>query len=323
MNFTRFYTLGAGKLFSVGRVQTPTLALIAKRTEEIESFSSKSYYEIGATFTHEELPGYYLGCLNEILSFPSGFKKMAMSDDSLSLSHEDSPKDSFNNSSKDSGKDKKSCYKFSDLPNCQVIEADLTNSTASLNSFDKKLKLTPPPELFDLTELQREANKRFHFTADKTLKVAQSLYERHKVISYPRTDSRHLTEDVAKDFVGRMAKMSQAFPDLGFEFKPPGLRYVDASKVTDHHAMIPVGKASSLSGDEQRIYDLILMRSLQIFLPSRRVNESRILTDVKGGEGQYVFHSQNSEEIHPGWTGLEKHFSTLPKTLTTSISAMY
>ncbi|MEI8027357.1 MAG: RecQ family ATP-dependent DNA helicase [Pseudomonadota bacterium] len=299
MNFTRYYTLGSGKLFSVGRVQTPTLALIAKRTAEVERFSSQAYYEILAKFTHAVETGYYLGCLKEILSFPEKSAIRQLADEAPPVVGQES------------SKTKKNSFKFVDLASCQSIETDLAGATGLIASSDTKLKSIPPPELFDLTELQREANKRFHFTADKTLKLAQALYERHKVISYPRTDSRHLTEDVAKDLVKRMEQVKGEYPGLDFEFKIPGSRYINPAKVTDHHAIIPVAKSGALSGDERRLFDLIFARSLQIFLSPRLVHESRIVTDVLGLQGSYVFHSQSTHEIDPGWTALEKQFFTL------------
>ncbi len=299
MNFTRYYTLGSGKLFSVGRVQTPTLALIAKRSDEVERFSSQAYYEILAKFTHTAESGFYLGCLKEILSSPEKSAIRQLADLANAVSDQES------------SKTKKNSFKFVDLARCQSIETDLSGARGVIASSETKLKSIPPPELFDLTELQREANKRFHFTADKTLKLAQSLYERHKVISYPRTDSRYLTEDVAKDLVKRMEQVKGEYPGLEFEFKIPGSRYINPTKVTDHHAIIPVAKAGALGGDERRLFDLVLARTLQIFLSPRLVHESRIVTDVLGKQGAYIFHSQSTHEVDPGWTALEKLFFTL------------
>src|SRR6476619_2781599 len=125
----------------------------------------------------------------------------------------------------------------------------------------------PPPLLYDLTELQRHANRLFGFSAQKTLDTAQALYERHKLISYPRTDSRHLSQDVAQTLpkvIGAIAGRYREHLAPGTGERPLGLRYVDDAKVSDHHAIMPTVTVAppGLPPDEQKIYDLVCRRLL-------------------------------------------------------------
>src|SRR5687768_15247192 len=124
-----------------------------------------------------------------------------------------------------------------------------------------------PPPLYDLTELQRHANRLFGLSAQRTLDVAQALYEKHKLISYPRTDSRHLSKSVAATLAGVTAAVGGRYPGLlapGTGTTPLGRRFVDDARVTDHHAILPTATpaGAGLTADEQKIYDLICRRLL-------------------------------------------------------------
>src|SRR5581483_678601 len=148
------------------------------------------------------------------------------------------------------------------------IEARARTGEAAIESVEAQTQRMPPPALYDLTELQRHANRLFGLSAQATLDVAQSLYEKHKLISYPRTDSRHLSQDVAKTLprvVEAIAEPYRAHIAPGTGERPLGRRFVDDSKVTDHHAIIPTATSperASLSPDERKIYDLICLRLL-------------------------------------------------------------
>src|SRR5262249_18366955 len=138
--------------------------------------------------------------------------------------------------------------------------------TASIESIQSETQRMAPPLLYDLTELQRHANRLFGFSAQKTLDIAQALYERHKLISYPRTDSRHLSQDVAGTLPRIVQAIEGPYRELlapGTGERPLGRRYVDDSKVTDHHAIIPtLVSPENISAEERRIYDLICRRLL-------------------------------------------------------------
>src|SRR5450631_2262109 len=146
------------------------------------------------------------------------------------------------------------------------IAARARTGKAAIESVEAQTQRMPPPALYDLTELQRHANRLFGFSAQKTLDTAQALYERHKLISYPRTDSRHLSQDVAQTLAGIVKVIESPFREHlvpGTGTQPLGRRFVDDSKVTDHHAIIPTATSPhrvSLQLDESKIYDLICRR---------------------------------------------------------------
>src|SRR5258708_4128472 len=172
----------------------------------------------------------------------------------------------------EAGADKESLQKAMRLPidgeeaNRVVERARAGN--ASIESIESENQRMAPPALYDLTELQRHANRLFGFSAQKTLDVAQALYERHKLISYPRTDSRHLSQDVAATLpriVKAIAGPYREHVHEGTGERQLGRRYVDDAKVTDHHAIIPTTVSSeriALSPDERKIYDLVCRRLL-------------------------------------------------------------
>jgi DNA topoisomerase-3 len=307
MNFTRYYTLASGKLLSVGRVQTPTLFLIAKRTREIEAFKPESYFEIIGQFSLSSEDGVYKAGLTEITKKPNHFEIALLGENHLSeeISEGVSRRRKF--------------LKFSSLDTCSAIIHDLENSTSIITQIKKNKKSNSPPELFDLSSLQREANKRFHFTAEKTLKLAQALYESRKVLSYPRTDSKFLPPDVALEMIPLLREFGKEFPGIDFNFALPSKRYVDSLKVSDHHAIIPVGEGSNLSGDEKKIFDLVKIRTLQIFLKNREIEECLVTTKSQGSEGEYLFQTSAQRVIELGWAALE--FESKRKSSSTKIEA--
>src|SRR5713101_7472735 len=216
MNLSRAYSLAYSEELSVGRVQTPTLAMLAERELAIRKFVSEDYLEIVASFCP-------IGGRTDNTYAGSWFRKR-----------------------QEDGAAKESLQKAMRLPSdgeeAKRIVERAHSGKASVESIESEIQRMVPPPLYDLTELQRHANRLFGFSAQQTLDVAQALYERHKLISYPRTDSRHLSQDVAVTLpriVKAIAAPYQAHFAPGTGERPLGRRFVDDAKVTDHHAIIP------------------------------------------------------------------------------------
>ena len=246
MNATRAVTArgraaGHTALYSIGRVQTPTLAMLVHREQAIRSFVPRAYWEIrgelrtacGQRFT----AGWRLGSTTRIAT--------------AALAEAIAARDAAHGAASDP-----------EGPRVERIRARTVRE--------------PAPLLFDLTALQRTANRRFGFTAARTLELAQALYERHKVLTYPRTDSRHLSSDVAGELAPVFAMLAElpdyaAFAGELVAHPPrPGRRVIDDAKVHDHHAIIPTGKPvrlDSIERDERRLFDLVVRRFLAAFYP--------------------------------------------------------
>src|SRR6185312_7643208 len=243
MNLSRAYTLDFNEDLSVGRVQTPTLAMLVERELAIRAFVPEDYLEVLATFSpeasrgmdEESRPGYKGTWFRGFFPNPEA-KRIKTAPD---------------------GKP------GSDLEEAMRIVARARTGQAEIESIRAETKRMPPPLLYDLTELQRHANRLYGFSAKKTLGLAQVLYEQKKLISYPRTDSRHLSTDVAatlSDVVRAIEGpyLNKMAPGTGE--RPLSKRFVDDSKVTDHHAIIPTPTSpagADLLDDERKIYDLI------------------------------------------------------------------
>ena len=189
------------------------------------------------------------------------------------------------------------------------IAEKVRGGTGTVKQAQKKTASEKPPLLYDLTELQRNANARYGFTADRTLRAAQALYEERKLITYPRTSSRYLS----KDMVGGLKKRAEAagaLPDLApFAEKllaagklPVGKRVVDDAKVTDHHAIVPTNRKStgSLPPDEARVYDLVARRFLAVFFPAARFENTSVVTGVR----KETFLSRGRVVLEAGWRAL-------------------
>jgi DNA topoisomerase-3 len=191
----------------------------------------------------------------------------------------------------------------------EEIAEKVRGGTGVVKKAEKKTAAEKPPLLYDLTELQRGANARFGFTAERTLRAAQSLYEEKKLITYPRTSSRYLS----RDMVGTLKKRVEAagaLPDLapfaeellGLPKLPTTKRIVDDAKVTDHHAIVPTGKKLSgdLPPDEARVYDLVARRFLAVFFPAARFENTTVVTEVRGE----TFLSKGRVVLEAGWRAL-------------------
>lgn len=243
LNVSRALTTKFKDPLSAGRVQTPTLAMVLEREDEINKFVPKEYWTIQAK----------VGALNAEWEH-KGEKRIF-------------------------SKEK-----------AEQIQKKLSNKKAELKSLDRKQKSEPQPLPYDLTELQRDANKRFGFSAKKTSNVLQGLYEQHKLVTYPRTDSRYLTTDMEATMADRLQGImsgyrDEAKPALAQKGKVQARRVFNNEKVTDHHAIIPTEERlhlADLSPDERKLYDLIVRRFLALFYPAYQYEVIHANFDVEG-----------------------------------------
>lgn len=271
INASRIFTIKFNTLLSIGRVQTPTLAILVDRHKEIEKFEVKEYYEIEANFeTLEENSQSYKGIWIDI----------------------------ENNETKIFEKDK----------SIKIIN-EIKNKNASISSIENEIKKQSPPLLYDLTELQRECNKKFSYSAQKTLSISQDLYEKRKLITYPRTDSRYLSEDMKPKLkyilhkINNLEEYKSYLTCLSLDSLSITKRIVDNSKISDHHAIIPTNiniNLSNLSSDEKNVYDLIVRRFIAIFYPNYIYSTTKIITKIEN----HSFITKGTTIISPGWTVL-------------------
>ncbi|MDB5911930.1 MAG: topA [Ramlibacter sp.] len=264
-------------LTTVGRVQTPTLAIVVEREEQIRKFISRDYWEIHGSFLAEA--GEYAGKW-----FDPKWKK--------------DPEDA-----------EKRADRLWNEADARAI-ADAVRGKAATVTEESKPTTQAAPGLFDLTSLQREANGRFGYSAKTTLAIAQSLYERHKALTYPRTDSRHLPQDyvpVVQETMGMLAgsDMRHLAPFAAQAVKEgyvkPVKRVFDDTKVSDHFAIIPTLQApSGLSEAEQKVYDLVVRRFLAVFFPSA---EYLVTTRISQAVGHH-FKTEGKVLVKPGWLAI-------------------
>ncbi|THE13654.1 DNA topoisomerase III [Bacillus timonensis] len=260
INATRALTTKFNAQLSCGRVQTPTLAIIAKREEEIRNFKPIPYYEIKAT-----TDGLTLKWQHEKTKEQRIFKKEVSSSIVRSLQGQDA----------------------------KIIDVQ----TSQKKSY--------APQLYDLTELQRDANKRFGFSAKETLNVLQKLYEQHKLVTYPRTDSKYLSNDIIETLKDRIEGcMVQPYTKLGAKILKNGIKtnksFVDNSKVTDHHAIIPTEERpnlQALSAKEEKLYDMIVKRFLAVFLPPYTFEQKNVQARI----GKELFVAKGITVTSLGW----------------------
>jgi DNA topoisomerase-3 len=254
INATRFFTIEYGRrqlLLSLGRVQTPILAMIVGRDLDVETFKAEDFWEVhtvcrGATFKHTK-------------------------------------------------------GKLTDKAEAEAIVAKVTGQPLVVTAVAKKNTTANPPQLFDLTSLQREMNKKHGFTADQTLKLAQELYER-KHLTYPRTDSCYLSGDVMKGVPALLEKLRPLKPAeigrLQLDALPVSKRVVDDKKVGDHHAIIPTNvPPGRLAGDELTVYDAVLTRLIAAFYPPC----IKAVTTVDAVSAAEPFRARGTVLVDPGW----------------------
>ena len=260
MNLSRAYSLVFDQDISVGRVQTPTLAILVERELAIRDFVPEDYREVVARFqpiVDIPTPLAYVG---------TWFRAPAPD------KHDDDPAHRRRLPA--------------DGVEAAAIVARALAGQAAIASIKAETRSIAPPLLYDLTELQRHANRLYGMSAQKTLDVAQALYERHKLISYPRTDSRHLSTDITATLADVVAAVAGRYPGLlapGTGTTPLGRRFVDDTRVTDHHAILPTAtpaRASALAADEQKIYDLICRRFLEAWHEDHVYSATTVVTTI-------------------------------------------
>ena len=254
INASRALSIARKGGYSLGRVQTPTLAMVCRRYIENRDFSSAPYWKLSA-FTEKE-----------------GMSLKAVG-----------------------------CKDYENEALAQTALATLrSQSRLTVESVTRKVTHTSPPLLYDLTALQKEANRRHSFSADKTLSIAQSLYEK-KITTYPRTGSRYISEDVFEEVPVLLRKIDKALSN------PLNRHSVDNAKVTDHHAIIPTGETpSGLSVDEATIYQMIVTRFLEAFSPDSE--EERM--QVKFTDGTNTFTWKACRQISLGWKDVQQGADT-------------
>lgn len=309
LNLTRAYSLTGGQeLCSVGRVQTPTLAMLVEREQAIREFVPERYCQVVATFGDPSGDGYRAVWFDPQLARLEG---EADGEQKNPAGPDPAP----------AGADRKDGDKDVDARKAERLPADgvrareicerCTGRDGEIVGLSGQDRSYPPPLLYDLTELQRHANRLFGFTAKATLGLAQALYERHKLITYPRTDSRHLSRDAAARLGVVVEAIAPPYGDAvapGSGSRPLSRRFVDDAKVTDHHAIIPTGSGSSagLSRDEGRLYDLICRRLLMAWHEDHRVRLTRVVTTVTSAGGQTdAFRCTGSQVLQVGWKVLD------------------
>ena len=275
MNATRAYTIryaqGTGRnrqVLSVGRVQTPTLALVVKRQAEIENFKPRTYWELKTTYR-----------------------------DTLFNAQIPVEEDEYAITSAEQG---------------EALVDSIKDLPFVINSVEKKKGLEFAPKLYDLTSLQVDCNKKFAFSAEQTLQLIQSLYEK-RVTTYPRVDTTYLSDDIYPKVPGILAGIKDFYPQvtplLGAKL-PKSKKVFDNKKVTDHHAIIPTGqRPDNLTADEKKVYELVALHFIAVFYPECEVSNTTVLAKA----GDIDFKVTGREVIKPGWRVV---FANLTPTLS-------
>ena len=275
MNATRAYTIryarGTGRdrqVLSVGRVQTPTLALVVKRQAEIEHFVPKTYWELKTKYR-----------------------------DTLFSAQLPAEEDEYAITSEEQG---------------QALVDGIKDEPLTITSVEKKKGLEYAPKLYDLTSLQVDCNKKFSFSAEQTLQLIQSLYEK-RITTYPRVDTTYLSEDIYPKVPGTLAGIKDYYPQvaplIGAKL-PKSKKVFDNKKVTDHHAIIPTGqRPEGLTADEKKVFDLVALHFIAAFYPECEVSKTTVLAKA----GEIDFKVTGREVIKPGWrTVFEKEETSQP-----------
>lgn len=277
MNASRAFSLRYDAHLSVGRVQTPTLSLIVRRDREIEAFVPQDYWELTANF------GDYSG--------------LWIHPDAKNLPDEDA-------GDRRDDKSRGAQTRISDKATAERVRDEVKGRPARVAESVCERRHFVAPQLFDLTSLQREANRKFGFSADRTLKLAQALYETHKLVTYPRTDSRYLPDDMRPKVKKVLSILPEPYAALvqSDQMNPnmDSKRYYDNSKISDHHAIVPTDKRpnlSSLNADEARLYDLIARRLIAAHYPDYECDSARVITAV----GPHQFKSTGTMPVREGW----------------------
>jgi DNA topoisomerase-3 len=284
MNATRLYTIKYGQnrqVLSIGRVQTPTLALIVSRQQEIENFVPKQYWELKTTYRDVLFNAVVKKSDEELIAEAEKNKK---DDETVDISKIDNPgMEPIANEAEGLAL----VERIKDLP---FVVTDVT----------KKPGKEYPPRLYDLTSLQVDCNKKFGFSADDTLKLIQSLYEK-KVTTYPRVDTTFLSDDIypkcSNILRGLKGYEALTAPLLG-KTLPKSKKVFDNSKVTDHHAIIPTGQHPvNLTDQEKKVFDLVTRHFIAVFYPECKIST----TTIEGRVEDIPFKTSGRQVLDPGW----------------------
>ncbi len=280
MNATRAYTIryarGTGKdrqVLSVGRVQTPTLALVVKRQAEIENFVPRTYWELKTNYR-----------------------------DTLFSAQIPVEEGEYAITSEEQG---------------QALVDSIKDLPLTITSVEKKKGTEFAPKLYDLTSLQVDCNKKYSFSAEQTLQLIQSLYEK-RVTTYPRVDTTYLSDDIYPKVPNTLAGIKDYYPQvaplLGTKL-PKSKKVFDNKKVTDHHAIIPTGmRPEGLTADEKKVYDLVALHFIAAFYPECEVSNTTVLAKA----GEIDFKVTGREVLKPGWRAVfEKDNQNTPNTPST------
>ena len=275
INFTRLFTIRYGTKLTVGRVQTPTLALIVERQQAIDNFQAAPYYQLQGHFGSIRAL-WHRGTVN----------RLEQKEDAVKL------------------------------------QKELTGMDGTVTKLDTSRKNEDRPLLFDLTELQREANRRFGYTAQETLSIAQSLYEKHKFITYPRTDSRYLTTDMKPQIPQLLKKIASVYPEsvpfiqqIAAKKLPLDKRIINDAKVSDHHAIIVTNnihqyQPQKLTLRENNVLKLIIIRMIVALSGKKVFDETKL--EITLDNQKDIFKATGRIIIDEGWTLVERTLSAKP-----------
>ena len=294
MNLSRAYSIVYNEELSVGRVQTPTLAMIVDRELTLRQFVPEDYLQVVATFDSATAPD-----ANSATAYQGTWFNQAPRTPNKS----EEGKDAAANNTR----------LPADGEEANAIMARARIGQAAVEKLSSETVRMAPPLLYDLTELQRHANRLYGFSAQTTLDIAQALYEQHKLISYPRTDSRHLSSDIAETIPKVVAAVAGPYSELlapGTGERPLGKRYVDDSKVSDHHAIIPTTVAmrrEKLSEDEYKLYDLVCRRLLMMWHDDHLQEVTTVITAIRNANTPIVdrFRTTGIVVRQLGWKVLD------------------
>ena len=263
MNATRAYTIryarGSGRdrqVLSVGRVQTPTLALVVKRQAEIENFVPRTYWELKTNYRDTLFSA-----------------QIPVEDGEYAITSEEQG---------------------------QALVDSIKDLPLTITSVEKKKGIENAPKLYDLTSLQVDCNKKYGFSAEQTLQLIQSLYEK-RLTTYPRVDTTYLSDDIYPKVPGTLNGIKDYFPQvaplIGAKL-PKSKKVFDNKKVTDHHAIIPTGqRPEGMSADEKKVYDLVALHFIAVFYPECEVSNTTVLAKA----GEMDFKVTGREVLKPGW----------------------
>ena len=284
MNATRLYTIKYGQnrqVLSIGRVQTPTLALIVNRQQEIENFVPRQYWELKTTYRDTLFNAVVKKSDEELIAEAEKNKK---DDEVVDISKIDNP----------------GMEPISTEADGMALVERLKNLPFEVTNVTKKPGKEYPPRLYDLTSLQVDCNKKFGFSADDTLKLIQSLYEK-KVTTYPRVDTTFLSDDIypkCPNILRGLKGYETLTAPLQGKSLPKSKKVFDNSKVTDHHAIIPTGQAPvNLSDQEKKVFDLVARHFIAVFYPECKIST----TTIEGRVEDIPFKTSGRQVMDPGW----------------------